>query len=86
MTDDEFDQLINKIADYEFQSIPDAITEDEFDELIDNASDKAFNLIPDKVIDALDDEGRSYLLVRINDALSPILRSVIACCGTDDDA
>ena len=47
--------------------------EDQLDALVDSATHAVNNLIPDRMLDMLDAEERSSLLIRINDALSPIL-------------
>ncbi|GLT01032.1 hypothetical protein GCM10007897_24230 [Sphingobium jiangsuense] len=58
------------------------MTEDEFDTLVDDATHAVNNLIPDRLLDALASDARSGLLMRINDALTPILREL----ADDDDA
>jgi len=59
------------------------MTEDEFDQLVDDATHAVNNLIPDTYLDAMGDNARSGLLISINDALTAILRDVVA---PDDDA
>lgn len=51
--------------------------DDAFDELVDDATHAVNNLIPDDVLEGLGPDGCSDLLVRINDALTPILREVV---------
>jgi hypothetical protein len=51
--------------------------DDAFYELIDDATHAVNDLIPDEVLAAMSADERSDLLVRINDALSPILRDAI---------
>lgn len=50
------------------------MTDDDFDNLVDDVSHAVFERVPDSIIGAMDAEARSDLLVRINDALAPILR------------
>ncbi|AJA09721.1 MULTISPECIES: hypothetical protein [Sphingopyxis] len=52
------------------------MAEDEFDNLIDNATHAVNNLIPSSLLAGMDAEGRSNLLILINDALAPILRDL----------
>lgn len=52
------------------------MTEDDIDTLVDDATHAVNNLIPNAILDALNGGGRSELLVRINDALTPILRDL----------
>ena len=52
--------------------------DDTFDTLLDDATHAVNNLIPDAVISSLSAAEHSNLLYRINDALTPILRDVIA--------
>src|SRR3546814_15446944 len=52
------------------------VAEDEFDNLIDNATHAVNNLIPYSLLAGMDAEGRSNLLILINDALAPILRDL----------
>ncbi|MDF0490219.1 hypothetical protein PX554_18995 [Sphingomonas sp. H39-1-10] len=47
--------------------------DDQFDALVDDATHAVNNLIPDRWLTELGDTDRSDLLVRINDALTPIL-------------
>jgi len=47
---------------------------DQFDALVDDATHAVNNLIPDRWLNILGDTGRSTLLIRINDELTPILR------------
>lgn len=54
------------------------MTEDEFDELVDDATHAVNNLIPDRYLDSMSKNAHSALLVAINDALTAILRDVIA--------
>lgn len=49
------------------------MSDDELDELIDDATHAVNDLIPDKILNNLTPSEHSDLLVRINDALSPIL-------------
>lgn len=53
------------------------MTEDAFDDLIDDATHAVNDLIPDEVLATLSADQRSDLLVRINDAMTPILREVV---------
>lgn len=53
------------------------MNDDDFDELVDDATHEVNNLIPDEYLNQLSDDERSELLVRINDALTPILRDVV---------
>ena len=53
------------------------MTEDQFDGLVDNATHAVNNLIPGWVLEELGDSQRSEMLIRINDALTPILREAI---------
>lgn len=53
------------------------MNEDAFDELIDDATHAVNNLIPMDVLAKLSADAHSDLLVRINDALTPILRDII---------
>lgn len=57
--------------------------DDRLDMLVDNATHAVNNLIPDRLLNMLTVAGRSNLLFRINDALSPILRDIIDTA--DDD-
>lgn len=52
------------------------MTEDDFDDLVDNATHAVGNLIPISILCGIDVEDRSDLLIRINDALTPILRDL----------
>src|SRR3546814_11931654 len=52
------------------------MAEDEFDDLVDNATHAVNNLIPSSLLAGMDAEGRSHLLILINDALAPILRDL----------
>jgi hypothetical protein len=52
------------------------MNEDLFDALVDDATHAVNNLIPDRLLNLLGGSGRSQLLVRINDALTPVLRDV----------
>jgi hypothetical protein len=52
------------------------MNDDQFDALLDDATHAVNNLIPDRLLGLLDSSGRSQLLVRINDALTPVLRDV----------
>lgn len=58
------------------------MTEDDFDNLVDDASHAVFNRVPASILSAMDAQDRSDLLVRINDALAPVLRAV---SPSDDD-
>jgi hypothetical protein len=51
--------------------------DDAFYELIDDATHAVNNLLPDEILEMMSETARSDLLVRINDALSPILRDVV---------
>lgn len=53
------------------------MTSDEFDNLIDDATHAVNNIIPDAIISRLSASAHSDLLVRINDALSPVLRDLV---------
>jgi hypothetical protein len=57
------------------------MTEDTFDELIDDATHAVNNLIPNSVLAKMTPDAHSDFLVRINDALTPILRDLIALEG-----
>jgi len=61
------------------------MTDDQFDALVDDATHAVNNLIPDRLLDELDATGRSDLLVKINDALTPILRDVADTAGCPSD-
>lgn len=52
------------------------MTDNEFDALVDDATHAVNNLIPDRLLTALDIDARSDLLIRLNDALTPILREI----------
>lgn len=51
--------------------------DDAFDELVDDATHAVWNLVPDEKVAALSPDQRSDLMVRINDALTPILRDAV---------
>ena len=53
------------------------MTEDDFDALVDDATHAVNNLPPDAMTAKLSPDEYSDLLVRINDALSPILRDLL---------
>ncbi|WP_263588842.1 hypothetical protein [Sphingopyxis sp. GC21] len=53
------------------------MTEDQFDGLVDNATHAVNDLIPGWVLEELSASQRSEMLIRINDALTPILREAI---------
>lgn len=53
------------------------MTSDAFDDLIDDATHAVNNLIPDHLPNVLSDDGRSNLLVAINDALTQVLADYI---------
>lgn len=59
--------------------------DDQLDELVDDATHAVNNLIPDRLLDGLGSTGRSNLLFRINDALTPILRDVVDTAEGDSD-
>ncbi|MBA4751936.1 MAG: hypothetical protein H2055_06890 [Sphingopyxis sp.] len=59
------------------------MTEDDFDNLVDDASHAVFNRVPAFILGGMDAEDRSDLLIRINDALAPILRDL---SPSDDDS
>lgn len=61
------------------------MNDDQFDTLVDDATHAVNNLIPDRLLDGLGNSGRSDLLCRINDALTPILRDVIDTAENDGD-
>jgi hypothetical protein len=52
--------------------------DDEFDALVDDATHAVNNCIPDQYLECLSADAHSDLLFRINDALSPILRDIVA--------
>lgn len=52
------------------------MTDDEFDTLVDDATHAVNNLIPNRLLAVLSKDVHSDLLVRINDALTPILREL----------
>lgn len=47
------------------------------DQLIDDATHAVNNLIPDKYLGPLGMDAHSGFLVRINDALAPVLRALV---------
>lgn len=61
------------------------MTEDQFDALVDDTSHAVYNLIPDRYLNQMDNNGRSVLLISINDALTPILRDVADSAESDSD-
>lgn len=59
------------------------MTDDQFDGLVDDATHAVNNLIPGWILDGLGDSQRSEMLIRINDALTPILRDAIDNAAPD---
>lgn len=59
--------------------------DDQFHALVDDTTHAVNNLIPASLLDGLGSAGRSNLLFRINDALTPILRDVIDAAKGDSD-
>ena len=53
------------------------MTDDQFDELVDDATHAVNNLVPDTILEGLTPDEHSDLLVRINDALTSILRELV---------
>lgn len=62
------------------------MTDDEVDALVDNATHAVNDLIPATLLDGVDAERRSELLVQINDALTPILRDIALLADQEGDA
>lgn len=53
------------------------MTDNDIDDLIDEATHAVNNLIPDVIIAKMSDDQRTDLLVRINNALTPILQDIL---------
>ena len=66
-----------------FSTTTGTMHDDQFDALVDDAAHAVNNLIPDRLLDGLGSTGRSNLLFRINDALTPLLRDVIDTARDD---
>jgi hypothetical protein len=61
------------------------MTEDDTDGLINEMAHAAYKLIPDAILDRLDADERSDLLVGIDDALAQILRKIAASTRQSQD-
>lgn len=61
------------------------MTEDDIEIIVNDVAHAVNDVIPGAIFDRLDAEERSDLLIRINDAVTPILRELAASTGQPED-